>query len=349
MTPESLSRGLRFLAAGDVYLERLDRKEPFLKVMPLLEQADIKFCNLEAPFTRGSVPLPGRRVSLRTDPRLFSVFSASGFNIVSLANNHMMDFGEKALRDTLGLLKKARIQIAGAGTEWSEIRKPGVINRKGLRIGLLAYCSILGPGTASASHQPCGVVPLRILTFYHPDFQRTAEHPGTPPKVFTQAVKDDLDGMRNDIKTVRSKVDVLLVSAHWGLVGKHEVLDYQREVGREAVNCGADLVLGHHGHVVQGIEVFKGKLICYGLGNFIFGHSNPNFGDIGLVVASKISKGGFENIRLIPIAFNSYGEPVPLAAHARDQAYELIIGLSKTLGTNLVVTDDGLAPLSQAT
>jgi hypothetical protein len=156
--------------------------------------------------------------------------------------------------------------VIGAGKNIEEARKPAILERNGTKIAYLAYCSVLRPGYEAGVNKP-GCAPMRASTFYKQvDYQ-----PGTPPAIISLAESDDLEAMKEDIEKVRPLVDVVVVSMHWGIHYIPAVLAmYQREIAHEAIDVGADLILGHHPHVLKGIEVYKGKAIFYSMGNFAF-------------------------------------------------------------------------------
>ena len=164
--------------------------------------------------------------------------------------------------------------IIGAGKDIDEARKPAVIESKGTRVGFLAYCSVVSPGFEAAEDKP-GVAPVRATTSYEQvDWQA-----GTPPRIVSRAAPDDLEAMVDDIKRLRPHVDILIVSMHWGVhFMPFTIAMYQYEVGHAAVDAGADLILGHHAHILKGIEVYKGKVIFHSLCNFAFDlRFPPNF------------------------------------------------------------------------
>ncbi len=192
------------------------------------------------------------------------VFANAGFDIMSFASNHTLDFSDEALFDTLDALRKNNIIAIGAGRNIKEARKPAIIERKGTRVGFLAYCSVVPPGF-DAKENRAGVAPVRAITAYEQiDWQA-----GTPPRIHSKAYPGDLAAMVKDIKKLRRKVDVLVVSMHWGIHHVPAIIaQYQYEVGHAAIDAGADIIIGHHAHILKGIEVYKGKVIFFSLCNF---------------------------------------------------------------------------------
>jgi len=162
-------------------------------------------------------------------------------------------------------LHERGIQTVGAGRNLEEARQPVIIKRNGVRVAILAYCSILNHGFA-AGPDKSGVVPLRIHTYYE-----AVEHqPGIAPKVVTIPYDEDLAAMAADIAAARKSADVVVLSHHWGIHFVPKMIaDYQVTVAKAAFAGGADLILGHHSHVPKAIGVHSGKVCFYSLGNFI--------------------------------------------------------------------------------
>lgn len=235
---------------------------------PVLATADIRFGQCERLYsTRGSPQLHSGHALKhgRLKPHMASIFRDCGFDVVSLASNHAMDFGAEALMETIDVLRNMGIQVVGAGKNIEEARRPVIIERKGVRVAFLAYCSVLNEGFAAGPNSP-GAAPMRAHTYFRIiDYQ-----PGTPPVVVTVPYEDDLKAMLANIGAVRKSVDTIVLSMHWGLHYVPKVIcDYQPIVANAAFEAGADVILGHHAHVPKGIGVHGGKACFYSLSNFI--------------------------------------------------------------------------------
>lgn len=247
------------LAVGDIMLvlgmTRLLRRHgadyPFRQVRPFLARADVLFGNLEAPFTTRNTPTPykspasvraRRDYILRADPRWAQALVTAGFDAVGLANNHMMDYREGGLFDTLSTLDRLGIACAGAGRSLGEARRPAIVERKGMRLALLSYSCILPIGSV-ATRTRAGIAPAR----------------GTGTEEMVRA----------DLRAAREQSDLVIVSIHWGKQLALYPDKSQQRLGRSMVEWGADVVVGHHPHVLQGIELYNGKLIAYSLGDFV--------------------------------------------------------------------------------
>ncbi len=252
-------------AVGDVAPRRSDPATIFAACAPQLARANLAFAQMECPISARGTPSPNARLAMRTSPDVAPALRAAGIDLVSVAGNHALDFGADALGDTFEHLGRAGIAHAGAGSTLAEARQPAICEVAGQRIALLAASSILPAGYAADASRP-GVAPLRAQTHYE---QIEHDQPGTPPRIHTFADQADLAALCDSIRAVRADADVVLVSLHWGIhFVRAEIADYQREVARAVIAAGADAVLGHHPHLLKGIEFFGGKPVFYSLGNF---------------------------------------------------------------------------------
>lgn len=259
------SKTLSVYAVGDVIPDWPNPESLFALALPKLQEPDILFGQLEAALaktTQRQIQVPSTR---QVGPEKVSALTAAGFDVMSFAGNHALDRGEDAFYETIETLTKNDIAVVGVGKNLAEARKPLILERKETKVAFLSYCAVLPKGYDAGTDKP-GCAPLRISTFYEQiDWQ-----PGTPPKIVTIANKDDVAAMLDDIAKARSQADVVILSIHWGVHFIPAVLAmYQQEVGHAAIDAGADLIVGHHPHILKAIEVYKGKVIFYSLGNFV--------------------------------------------------------------------------------
>lgn len=235
-------------------------------VRATLAEADLRFAQVERVYSeRGALQLHSGGAHSRLPPDMAQVFSDCGFDVVSLASNHAMDWGEEPLLDTLSWFRDRGIKTIGAGASLEEARQPAFLERNGVQLAFLAYCSVLREGYP-AGPRKAGVAPLRAHTYYEPfDYQA-----GVPPRVVTVPYEEDLAAMVADVRAARKKADAVVVSLHWGVhfIPK-AIADYQPIVARAAFEAGADLILGHHAHAPKAIGVHGGKVCFYSLSNFI--------------------------------------------------------------------------------
>jgi poly-gamma-glutamate capsule biosynthesis protein CapA/YwtB (metallophosphatase superfamily) len=253
------------LAAGDVAPDRPDPRECFELVRDEFRRADLAFCQLEIVLTQGGIRLPQARHTLRGNPSIAAALADANFGVVSLAGNHCMDWGSEALLETAQHLRAQNLQVMGTGATIREARQPAIRRLGDTTVAFLSYSSIL-PMNYWAEDNRAGCAPMRAWTHYE---QLEPDQPGTPAKVHTYADRADLDALRADIRAARALADVVIVSLHWGIHFVPAVLaDYQREVGHAAIDAGASAILGHHAHILKGIEIYRGAPIFYSMGNF---------------------------------------------------------------------------------
>jgi poly-gamma-glutamate capsule biosynthesis protein CapA/YwtB (metallophosphatase superfamily) len=252
-------------AVGDVAPDRDDPNECFALAADRLRDADIGFCQLECNLTTRGVRLPQARHTHRGPVNSGHAMKNAGIDIVSFAGNHCMDWGPEGLADTIDNLQAAELDVVGVGADIFAARAPVIRQVKDVRIAFLAYSSIL-PEAYWATRTRPGCAPLRAHTHYE---QIEPDQPGTPARVRTFAFRDDLAAMVEDIEAAQAKADIVIVSLHWGIHFVPAVLaEYQREVGRTAIDAGAGLILGHHAHILKGIEFYRDRAIFYSLSNF---------------------------------------------------------------------------------
>ena len=251
---------------GDTAPKRDDMDSIFAKTGDFLRSADLLFGQLEAVVTDKGAPACQSRLPLRIYPSAAETLKRAGFDVMSNAGNHIMDWGYEGYYDTMHHMKKAGIDIVGAGDNLDEARKPVIkVLDDGTKIGFLAYCSILPQDYWALPDRP-GANPMRGITAAP---CKEHDQPGTPVRIFSWPHPDDLQNMLDDIAAIRPQVDILVVSQHWGIHFTPAVIaDYQRYVGHFALDAGADIVVGHHTHILKGIEVYKGKPLVYSLANF---------------------------------------------------------------------------------
>ncbi|MBI2857997.1 MAG: CapA family protein [Chloroflexi bacterium] len=262
------------LAVGDVSPNRDDPPSMFRYCRDAFQAADVVFGQMENCLSdRGSpmfvLPYSPSKLAAKNISALTE--EGAGFDVMSFACNHAMDYGWDAFYDTLEILERNRIAVVGAGPNVEAARKPAVVERRGTRIGFLGYLSVGNPGLVARDDMP-GCAPLRASQAY----QQVHDCPGAPPLVITTLLPGDKQAMVEDIKKLRPNVDVLIVSMHSGVLHVPSLVAmYQKEAAYSAIDAGADLILQHHAHILRGIEVYKGKTIFYGLGNFALEHGQP--------------------------------------------------------------------------
>lgn len=259
---------ITMLAVGDLVLEDEHGERFISPVVPTLKTGDVVIGQGEIVFTSRGVqtyvemggPSPG------CPPSNMDVLASSGFKIITLAGNHIWDMGAPGIEDTIKGLKKLGIAVTGGGMNIDEARKPAIIERKGTRFGVLSYNCVGTVGQWATKLKP-GCAYVHIISHY----EMNGANPGGPPDVYTFAEPNSLQAMEEDVKKLRPLCDVLVVAFHKGVLGYPDKLAmYDKQVSHAAIDAGADLVLGHHAHILKGIENYRGKFIFHGLGHFIF-------------------------------------------------------------------------------
>lgn len=254
------------LAVGDAAACRSEPATILADVAPLLRTARVVFGQLEAPVSARGEPNPVAKLAMRSPPNFANVLGDAGFTLMSAAGNHCLDYGPEALADTLALLPAAGIGVAGAGATLEAALAPAIQTLAcGTRVALIAASSILPTGYA-ASPNSAGCVPMWAHTSYE---SIEPDQPATPPRVISRADSTDLDRLARAVRAARKEAALVLVSLHWGIhMITGVIADYQREVARALVAAGASAILGHHPHLLKGIEFIDGVPVFYSLGNF---------------------------------------------------------------------------------
>lgn len=306
--------GIKVVAVGDIMLggesalerEPLGFDHPFVRVGPLLRSADVTIGNLEGPLTSRGSRVWLKRYAFRSPPESAApALARAGFDVVSLANNHILDYGVAGLDDTMAALRDAGIRFGGAGRTLDDARQPVYLDVRGSRIAFLAY------------------------SFIHSDFAASSTRAGT--------AFGDEQRLCADVRAARARSDAVLVSLHWGKQWSDTARPDQRLLAHAIIDAGAVAVIGHHPHVLQGIERYRDGVIVYSLGNFTFGLRNRR------VTRSAIAElllrvGRVTAFALRPIDVDNNAvrfQPLPLAGPAADGTVELLRRLSASLNTPL--------------
>lgn len=253
-------------ATGDIIIDEPDPYSFFEPSKDLLSTGDFVVGQIEVPHTdRGEnastdVPAPP------APPENLDPLKDCGFNLCTTCGNHAHDNGVPGIVDTLDLLRRLGIEVTGTGLNLKQAKTPAIVERKGIRVGLIGYNAV-GPREGWATSQKAGVSYVQILTHHEPSPRAT---PGLAAKVYTFPEPDSVAEMQDDIRALRDQVDILLVALHKGMVHTHAELQmYERPLAQAAIDAGADAVIGHHAHILRGIEVYKGRPIYHNLGNFV--------------------------------------------------------------------------------
>lgn len=244
---------------------------PYDKIKGILKDSDLTIGNLECAISsRGTPALKKESLLFRAAPENAPALKEAGFDVLNLANNHTMDFGREALTDTVDFLNSAGIKTFGAGKNRDTARKPLYIKVKGTVVGFLGFSAFPSEGYFFLEDQP-------------------------------DVAQADMASLGAEVKSAKEKCDVLIVSFHWGKEFDYYPVESQKSAAHVALDNGADIVVGHHPHVLQGVENYNGKPIFYSLGNFVFDRQNPRGTDETLILKVEMEKSKIERIELVPV------------------------------------------------
>jgi poly-gamma-glutamate synthesis protein (capsule biosynthesis protein) len=282
---------------------------PFLGISETLASSDINLANLESPIAATGCEYVGKKYRFRAEPSVAHAIRIAGFNVVTLANNHSMDFGSEALKETLRHLGDNDIASIGAGESLTEARNILFYVVKGKKIAFLGY----------SLTQPI-------------EFFAGTNRPGTAPGYETFVTAD--------IVNARSQADYVIVSFHWGKEATGTVQANQRLAAHKAIDAGADVIIGHHPHVLQGIEYYKSGIIFYSLGNFTFA-SKSTYSDVSAVIRLKLADDRREaEILPLDILYRRVGfQPRLLTGKRADAVIEKLNKLSEPFKTKIYTQD----------
>jgi poly-gamma-glutamate capsule biosynthesis protein CapA/YwtB (metallophosphatase superfamily) len=348
----AVPRRFSVMAFGDILLARMPGERvaengfryPFTGIRDLVMSADIAFANLESPASWLGTPYPGKpeNVTFRADPATLFGLAWAGFDLVSLANNHMNDYGPRALAETLDFLDLLGVARVGAGRDLEEASRVTVLERGGARFAFLAYAepiwSVIGARPAAA-----GRTWARIEERFHGPLPGTSP-PGKPDSARSSLAGvaiADIQTMTDDVTWVLSFVrpDYLFVSVHWGDELQRMPNRFQRAFGRAAIDAGATAVLGHHPHVLQAVEKYQGGLIIYSLGNLVFDMASELTYETA-AFELHLEAGRLVSLEILPIRIDR-GTYIPAPAGSAD-AKTILAGIRTWSGaTGRAIRVDG--------
>jgi len=250
---------LELLFTGDLVLDEPNPDHWLGGIAAAIRDADVSIGHLEVPHShrgtelKGDVPAPG------ADPSHIEALRRAGFDAVSLAGNHITDLGALGIADTRAHLAQAGIAFTGAGADLVEASTPALVECKGRTVGLLSF-NCVGPEASWATNDRAGCAYVRI---------ETADGKPIAPSARLERINEQsAREMQQAIRTLRLRADVVIVALHKGIVHTPAALaPYERALSQAAIDAGADIVIGHHAHIVRGIETYRDKPIFHGLGN----------------------------------------------------------------------------------
>ena len=283
---ESQGREIHLLFVGDIMLSRSigqlmqvkkDYLFPFHNIATTTQAADIAFANLENPVSTGGIR-SGSIYSFRADPKALEGVKFAGFDIVSIANNHIWDYGRQAFNDTLGNLSKNGIVAVGGGANYTEAHSPKILTVGKTRFAFLAYTNFISVSLGLASSTPA-------------------------------VSRYDDKTLKADIAHAKELADFVIVSFHWGEDYQTKHNAQQERVAKLVIDSGANLVVGHHPHVIQEVEPYKDGYIIYSLGNFIFDQNFSKDTRRGLTVLVTLKDNNIIDVTKREVTFNDDFQP----------------------------------------
>ena len=286
IVPYNLTLGF----VGDIMLDRGvkgaiqnygsgDYRFPFLKARDELRQYDILFGNLEGPISdKGNNQ--GSIYSFRMRPDAIEGLRDAGFDVLSVANNHIGDWGISAIENTLERLQNRSIVPIGAGLNAKEAYQSRVISKNGVRVAYFAFSE------------------------FETGFVETSEDaPGI-------AIIGDGEKMIESINDAKNNADIVVVSFHFGDEYQSKPNEYQQRITKRVVDAGADVVVGHHPHVVQPLERYNNSYIAYSLGNFVFDQNFSEETMIGAALEVVVANKKIKSARYRTVRLNNHFQPV---------------------------------------
>lgn len=264
-------------AVGEKMLREKDFRWPFLKIGGFLQKADLVFGNLEGPISEKGQKV-GSIYSFRADPRTIEGLKYAGFDILSVANNHIGDWTREAMEDTFNNLSQAGISYVGGGFTETEAYGPVIKEIKGVSLAFLAYTA-LGPAWTEAKGETSGIA------FAH------------------------LDRLKAGVQKAKTEADLVIVSFHFGQEYQKTPNQKQRKLAQAAIEAGASLVIGHHPHIIQPIQKYRQDFIAYSLGNFVFDQSFSQETMTGLLLEVTIKNKKIAGLNPLKIKISSEFQP----------------------------------------
>ena len=317
--PLPLKRNVVLGFMGDVMIgrtvnEKIDQTSysyPWGNVQSLLYKNDFNIINLETTLTTSTAKIP-KVFNFKATPDKVQTLTEGNITLATVANNHILDFFLEGMYETLTTLDNSGIKHVGAGKNEAEARKPAILEGKGIKIGILG------------------------CTDNEPTWAAEPDKPGT-----NYIKVGDTTRIKKDIQKLKKRVDIVIVSIHWGPNFREKPNPYFVDFAHTLIDSGADIIHGHSAHILQGIEIYKDKLIMYDTGDFIDDYAvNPLLrNDYSALFLVCVSKEGVHRLQLIPVIIKDMQ-----VNKAYGKEYQAIIDrirkLSQEFGTKVSTTGE---------
>lgn len=296
------------------------------------EKPDIRLINLETSITTSEEYSPMKGIHYRMNPKNINCLTAAKIDCCSLANNHVLDWGAKGLQETLETLRTANITFAGAGETLNEAKKPAILEIKDKgRVVVFSY-------GAESSGIPA-------------DWSALDHRPGI--NLLTSLCREEIRNLQEQVRAVKQQGDIVVLSIHWGGNWGYYISDQQIEFAHQLIDeAGVDMIHGHSSHHPKGIEVYQGKLILYGCGDFLNDYEGIKGyeeyrDDLALLYFANIDSlsGNLSQLKMIPIQLKNFRAN---SASTSDTLWlqKLLSREGKQLGTHIEITEDNHLLLS---
>lgn len=293
------------------YLDKHGQDYPWQMVKTYFQNDHISIGNLETSITNKGSKWPNKQFNFRSDPSNLKAMEVAGMDILALANNHILDYGYDGLLDTIKHIDSTGIKRVGAGKNKEDAMKAVILERQGIKIGVLSASRVVPDVKWYAGEKSPGLV---------------------------GAYDGHIDGLLKEIEKTKKQVDLLILSIHWGIEKNPQPKDKDILLAKRLIDGGVDIIMGHHPHVLQGIEIYKGKPIFYSLGNFVFG-SQGELTTNTMIAQVNLIDGKMDNIEIIPLNIEG-ARPVPVNQETRKIKIDYLNKLSKGFGTS--INKDGI-------
>ncbi|HVP95401.1 MAG TPA: CapA family protein [Methanoregulaceae archaeon] len=285
--------------------------DPLLSVRPMINQSDVFVFNMEGVILRSdqlhsAVKYPNQS-SFISPPVFAKYMKSENITVANLANNHILDGGATGIEETKNSLDKSGIMFLGAGSNAAEACQPLILTVKGTRIGFLSY-DLINPSVFSAGRDTPGAGSFLICN------------------------------VTKSIRYLKEKSDIVVVFLHWGEPWSDSIDDYQMTIARQLSDTGADLVIGHHSHMLQGIGRYNNTLVFYGLGNFLLNtdYEMPPDSRKSMIAFIEIRDQKVQGCYLYPVVLDNNGFPQPAPGNERDNILLHLENLSEPYRTKII-------------
>lgn len=284
---------------------------PWKEVQEYFKASDLTIGNLETSITDRNVKWEGKKYNFKAPSEVLKGLKDSGIEVVTIANNHVIDYGHDGLIDTMKNLDKYDVKYAGAGKNKKEAIEGVILEKKGIKVGILSFSRVIPDMKWYAKDNRAGIV---------------------------SAYDPYINEMLESIKEMKKEADIVILSIHWGVERSTSPRKEELAVAKKAIDSGVDIVMGHHPHVLQGIEIYREKPIFYSLGNFVFGswdkiNSKTAIGQV-VIKDKKVS-----DVKIIPCKIVNC-RPVPLENEEKVNLIDYMRNLSN--GFDTAIDENGI-------